>query len=378
MNIFIVFSILIVVLLPFLFLIFLYKKRLRQQSGYMINELYQSAIKEIQVKNQKIKDTHQTQTIPKIIHYIWISNKDNYINVELPDKYTKFVSTWYKNNKDFEFKYWSGKDILNLITLNFPEHLVFYKSLSTISKCDFARFVIIYLFGGVYMDTDFFCKKNLGPLLLNNESYFILEPFECIIESSLNMIFLCVGIFACIPKHKFLLGYINFMIKQKDKTDVLGLAGPVALWNYYKISPYNIYIGDTCLLLPNVYDRKQSSQCNNSFNKYCTTFGSDGSGWTSNYINDSKEYISYIKNPLNNTDIGIINNSFIDLNLVNNFNLNEKEIHSLNPTESLLLAHAFEYNTIYFSSNDVVICEELEKILFINGINNLHIIYNSK
>jgi mannosyltransferase OCH1-like enzyme len=62
-----------------------------------INELYKSAIKEIQVKNQKIKDIDQTQTIPKIIHYLWISNKDNYINVELPDKYTKFVNTWYKN-----------------------------------------------------------------------------------------------------------------------------------------------------------------------------------------------------------------------------------------------------------------------------------------
>ena len=373
MNIFIIFPVLIVVLL--LFLIFSRKKTEKYVKSN-INELYEFAIKEIQIKNQKIKDIDQTQTIPKIIHYLWISNKDNYINVELPDKYTKFVNTWYKNNKDFEFKYWSGKHILNLITLNFPEYLIFYKSLSTISKCDFARFIIIYLFGGVYMDTDFFCKKNLAPLL-NRESYFILEPLEYIIKYHTD-IFLCVGIFACIPKHKFLLGYINFMSKQKNRNDVINFTGPTALWKYYKISPYNIYIGDTCLLLPTVDNHKLSVQCKDNFNKYCTTFGTDGSGWGSDYINGNKEYISYIKNPLNNTDIGITNNSFIDLNLVNNFNLNEKEIYSLNPTESLLLAHAFEDNTIYFSSNDVVICEELEKMLFINGINNLHIIYNSK
>ena len=162
----------------------------------------------------KIKDlVRGSNKVPFIIHYMWISKKDPFVNVEIPEKNNKYIKTWKENNKNFKFMYWSGKDILDFVTNYFPEYLSLYTSFKkVISMCDFARFLIVYVYGGIYMDIDFFCKKNL-EYLLECDSLFILEPIKKHNETGKSLF---NGFFISYPYNIFILDWIKNMAKHKN------------------------------------------------------------------------------------------------------------------------------------------------------------------
>lgn len=86
--------------------------------------------------------------------------------------------SWQDNFPENEYKYmfWNDDDLLNLITRDFPEFLELYNDFGKdiILKVDFARYAILYKYGGIYSDMDFMCKKNFYDQLSNN---------LCIVES---------------------------------------------------------------------------------------------------------------------------------------------------------------------------------------------------
>lgn len=53
-----------------------------------------------------------------------------------------------------------------MVRENYPQFYDFYLSLApAIKKADFCRFLYMHRYGGVYVDLDFVCLKNLSPLL---------------------------------------------------------------------------------------------------------------------------------------------------------------------------------------------------------------------
>jgi len=93
--------------------------------------------------------------IPKIIHFIWISNDP------IPTKYQAAVKSFKYLNPDFEVKLWRGQDFIGWKTMHksiFPT----LKSYAAIS--DYLRFEIIYKYGGIYADIDTFCVRPLDFL----------------------------------------------------------------------------------------------------------------------------------------------------------------------------------------------------------------------
>lgn len=215
--------------------------------------------------------------IPYIIHYMWISKNDPYIDVELPNKNIKYIKSWKDNNENFEFMYWSGGKIITLIETYFPQYLEFYKNLHpTISKCDFARFIVVAVYGGIYSDIDFMCSKNLSGLL-QTETFFIFEPkeHEKKTKSLLN------GFFATCPNHEFVLGWLYEMSNKHINGHVLENTGPIGLYDYYKKTTNGINIcGNMCLISPITNKQQVSDECKNKeFDMYMHTGWNDGSGW---------------------------------------------------------------------------------------------------
>ena len=90
-----------------------YYKQVKKYSGE--NKKRFEFFKEIYEKNNFLKVEPQTTTkIPKIIHQIWIGNR------QIPKELQKYQLTWKKENPDWEYKLWTNEEVKNYSFLNRP------------------------------------------------------------------------------------------------------------------------------------------------------------------------------------------------------------------------------------------------------------------
>lgn len=147
-----------------------------------------------------------SQTIPKIIHQIWIGEKKPpYI----------WIDTW-KNDyitKYPEWKYmlWDNeksKEILN----KYPKmKAIFNEEKKWCGKADILRYIILYEYGGVYIDADstWVNEKDLGKLITDtNESGVFAAN-----HNHENIDLLANGVFGCIKQSPIILEIIRELEK---------------------------------------------------------------------------------------------------------------------------------------------------------------------
>src|SRR5438105_4266380 len=105
--------------------------------------------------------------IPKIIHQIWLQGSDNNNNpINIPDDYPNFTDSWKQMNKEFTYVLWDDDKIMALMKEKFPFLIQKYNSLPRfIQKVDIAKFMILYTYGGIYVDLDLECLKSVNDLL---------------------------------------------------------------------------------------------------------------------------------------------------------------------------------------------------------------------
>ena len=95
--------------------------------------------------------------IPKIIHYCWFGGNP------LPESALMCIASWRKFLPDYEIKEWNEK--------NFPiEECPLYAKQAYEEKkwafvSDYARFKILYDYGGLYFDTDVEVIKSLDDII---------------------------------------------------------------------------------------------------------------------------------------------------------------------------------------------------------------------
>lgn len=83
--------------------------------------------------------------IPKIIHYCWFGKKP------LPPLALKCIASWKKYLPDYEIKEWNENNFdVNII----PYTKEAYEASKYAFVSDYARFWILYKYGGLYFDTD--------------------------------------------------------------------------------------------------------------------------------------------------------------------------------------------------------------------------------
>lgn len=280
---------------------------------------------DINFKNKLVSVIRGTEKIPYIIHYMWISKEDPFENVQIPEKCNKYLQTWLENNKNFKFVYWSGKDILDLIGNYFPQYLNFYIELEpNICKCDFVRFVVVAVYGGMYIDLDFYCRRNISDLL-TGDSYFLYEPED---KHNTKQQHICNGIFAAAKNNTFVLGWIEQMIINKNDSNVMTKTGPIGLYKYYENNKNRVLFGDTCDILSIIDNNQISKECRGKYNNYAATLWYDGSGWGGSATEKNDNIIfKNIKNPIDGTDMLWEESQFIKSNFPNiDYEVDEKKI----------------------------------------------------
>lgn len=99
--------------------------------------------------------------IPKIIHQIHLGNS------LLSEQELYWQKTWKDKNPDWSHVLWDDAKVEKDLEITHPE--VFQNCKSFSEKSDVLRFEILYQFGGLYIDTDFECLKNIDPLFQDRE-----------------------------------------------------------------------------------------------------------------------------------------------------------------------------------------------------------------
>jgi len=94
--------------------------------------------------------------IPKIIHYCWFGRG------KMPELANKCVESWKKFLPDYEIKEWNED---NFDVNSIPYTAEAYKAKKYAFVSDYARFWILYKYGGVYFDTDVEVIKPMDTII---------------------------------------------------------------------------------------------------------------------------------------------------------------------------------------------------------------------
>lgn len=94
--------------------------------------------------------------IPKVIHYCWFGGNP------LPKSAQKCIASWRKYLPDYEIKEWNESNFdVNII----PYTAEAYKAKKYAFVSYYARFWILYKYGGLYFDTDVEVIKNMDDII---------------------------------------------------------------------------------------------------------------------------------------------------------------------------------------------------------------------
>lgn len=102
----------------------------------------------------------------KTVHQIWFQKLDSgKVEGKIDNNdYRVMQRSWiyFCRDKGWKYKLWTESKVLDLITEHFPEYLDEYNSLdSVVKKVDCARLMILYVFGGLYVDMDTYVKRDI-------------------------------------------------------------------------------------------------------------------------------------------------------------------------------------------------------------------------
>ena len=103
--------------------------------------------------------------IPKFIHQIWIQGENL-----IPAKMKKNMDKIKDMHNDWQYILWDEIAILQLLS-QYGDLEKYYKFIYMHQKIDYAKFVILDVYGGIYIDADAYTKKKLDSLFAMYSDY---------------------------------------------------------------------------------------------------------------------------------------------------------------------------------------------------------------
>jgi len=173
--------------------------------------------------------------IPRILHQTWKSE-------ELPPTFKKWVSTWKERHPSWQHILWTDEMNRKFIATDFPWFLETYDAYETnIQRVDAARYFILYHYGGVYVDMDFACLRNIEPLL-EGETCVLGREHDEHCKTHKKSLIISNAFIACAPKHPFISMLCNeagtaLPKTYSSNTRVLESTGPFMLTRVFEQFP---------------------------------------------------------------------------------------------------------------------------------------------
>ena len=129
--------------------------------------------------------------IPKNIFFYWDSEI-------MHDTLRDNINFIKNQNKEYDVKVISPEDFIKLLQVNLPNLLLYFKRLNKnlcALRADYVKYVLLYLYGGVYIDVKTRPKKRLSDLFNNIDLLLIREE--------LTKPHICNSFLVSKPKHIF-------------------------------------------------------------------------------------------------------------------------------------------------------------------------------
>lgn len=117
-------------------------------------------------------------SIPKIIHYCWFGKNP------LPETAVKCIESWKKFFPDYQIKEWNEENF-DVNQCDYVREAYHAKKWAFVS--DYARFRIIYDFGGVYFDTDVEVVKPFDEVLSKGAFMGIEADYKASVATGLGI-----------------------------------------------------------------------------------------------------------------------------------------------------------------------------------------------
>ena len=131
----------------------------------------------------------------------------------MPRSHIEFGKTWEENHPGWIVKFWRDPEELPETELSHVykklDNIIIAKS---VAKSELMRIDIIHYFGGVYVDTDFECVKNLGPLISGTKAFVGAT-------SRGRRSWICDAIFGAQPGHPWMRAVVE-MLLQRDRNKI--------------------------------------------------------------------------------------------------------------------------------------------------------------
>lgn len=125
--------------------------------------------------------------VPKMFHRIWLGP------AAMPEEFARYGQTWKEHHPGWRIATWTA-----------PALAARYPELSDlVGRCErpsnaanIYRYSLLHEYGGVYIDTDFECRRNIEPLIEGEELFTAHQ-----VDDVRNPAYLCNAFFGCTPRH---------------------------------------------------------------------------------------------------------------------------------------------------------------------------------
>lgn len=156
--------------------------------------------------------------IPKVIY-------QTFENYNVPDGMYDAVNSWIRTNPDYEHYFYDEEKRIKFIKKYFEKNVLqaYQKLIPGAFKADLWRCCVLYIKGGVYVDSDMICIKNLNELIDVDDEFIIAR------DDPMSKKFLANGFIASIPNHPFLKKQIDNIVENvinEKKIYYLEISGP--------------------------------------------------------------------------------------------------------------------------------------------------------
>ena len=181
---------------------------------------------------------------PKIIHQVWF-DFNNGVSIDADRQELIQMNKHLAKKNDYAYEFWSLSRANEFIEKNYPFYISFMKKKwkNEIIKCDFFRYLIMYHYGGLYVDLDFGLTQSFAEMNGEENDKYDIVLFEEWYESA-NMKntdssegSLHNGFLLSQPKQDFWLKMMNNIVSNSflitTKSDVWKLSGTNLLRNFY-------------------------------------------------------------------------------------------------------------------------------------------------
>ncbi|MDD5469441.1 MAG: glycosyltransferase [Candidatus Peribacteraceae bacterium] len=177
------------------------------------------------------------QEIPRIFHFIWLGSDP------MPPPAAGYIEGWRRLHPDWEVRMWTDDTIPWM-----RSHPFFDAEKNVVVRADILRYEILARYGGVYLDVDMECVKNIDDLLCGRRCFLGYQDERIV----------CNAVIGAVPMHQLLLKITQHLRTRKNTfrftPDVF--SGPILVTRMLAGVP-DVTLFATSVFYPFHYNRKR-------------------------------------------------------------------------------------------------------------------------